>query len=230
MRAASIMTRDVITVAPDDSVRDAALMLLKNRISAMPVLNDQGRLIGVVSEGDLLRRVEIGTDERRPWWRELFAGSERLARDYIRAHGRKVSDIMTSSAIVASPDTELSEIASLMERNGIKRLPIVEEGRLVGLVSRADLLRAFAERSNVAPPAQEIADEQIRSSLDAELRSLRWLSPGKFNVAVDHGVVELWAAVDSEAEHKALVVAAETVPGVTAINSHVIVGPIPSGM
>jgi CBS domain-containing protein len=230
MQAAEIMTRDVITVAPDDSVLDAALMLLKNRISAMPVLNEQGRLIGVVSEGDLLRRVEIGTDERRPWWRELFAGNERLARDYIRAHGRKVSDIMTPSAIVASPDTDLSEIASLMERNGIKRLPIVEEGRLVGLVSRADLLRAFTECSNTAPAGQAVEDEQIRNRLNAELRSLRWLSPGKFNVTVDHGVVELWAAVDSEAERQALVIAAETTPGVIAINNHVLVGPIPSGV
>lgn len=229
MQASDIMTRDVITVAPDDSVRDAVLMLLKNRISAMPVLDDQGRLVGVISEGDLLRRVEIGTDERRPWWRELFTGNERLARDYIRAHGRKVSDIMTSPAIYATPATELTEIASLMERNGVKRLPIMKDGRLVGLVSRADLLRAFAERSGIAE-TQTVADEQIRTRLNAELRSLRWLSPGKFNVAVDHGVVDLWAAVDSEAERQALVVAAETVPGVTGINSHVIVGPIPSGM
>lgn len=229
MQAADIMTRDVITVAPDDSVRDAVLMLLKNRISAMPVLDDQGRLVGVISEGDLLHRVEIGTDERRPWWRELFTGNERLARDYIRAHGRKVSDIMTSPAIFATPDTELIEIASLMERNGIKRLPVMKDGRLAGLVSRADLLRAFAERSGIAA-TQAVADEQIRTRLNAELRSLRWLSPGKFNVAVDHGVVDLWAAVDSEAERQALVVAAETVPGVTGINSHVIVGPIPSGM
>lgn len=230
MQAADIMTRNVITVAPDDSVRDAALMMLKNRISAVPVLDNQGRPVGVVSEGDLLRRAEIGTDERRPWWRELFAGNERLARDYIRAHGRKVSDIMTATVISAGPETELTEIASLMERNSIKRVPIVKDGRLVGLVSRADLLRAFAECSNIVSATQTIEDEQIRTRLDAELRTLRWLSPGKFNVAVDHGVVELWAAVDSEAERKALVVAAETVPGVTGINSHVFVGPIPSGM
>lgn len=230
MQAADVMTRDVITVAPDDSVRDAALMLLKNRISAMPVLDNQGRLIGVVSEGDLVRRAEIGTDRQRPWWQEAFAGSERLARDYIRAHGRKVSDIMTSPAIFAAPDTELSKIASLMERNGIKRLPVVENGRLVGLVSRVDLLRAFAECSNIAPAAQDIEDEQIRNRLYAELRSLRWLSPGKFNVAVDHGIVELWAAVDSESERQALIVAAETTPGVTAINNHVFVGPMPSGI
>ena len=230
MQAADIMTRDVITVAPDDSVRDAALMLLKNRISAMPVLDSQGRLVGVVSEGDLLRRAEIGTEERRPWWREAFADKERLARDYIRAHGRKVSDIMTSPAIFATPETELAAIASLLERNSIKRLPIAEKERLVGLVSRADVLRAFAECSNIMPATQKIADEQIRSRLAAELRSLRWLSPGKFNVAVDHGVVELWAAVDSEAEHQALIIAAATTPGVTGINNHVFVGPMPSAI
>jgi CBS domain-containing protein len=230
MQAADIMTQDVITVAPDDSVRDAALMLLKNRISAMPVLDDEGWLIGVVSEADLLHRAEIGTDQRRPWWRELFAGNERLARDYIRVHGRKVYDIMTSPAIFAAPDTELAAIASLLKRNGIKRLPIVEQGRLVGLVSRADLLRAFVEHSNIVPTAEALEDEQIRSRLNAELHSLRWLSPGKFNIAVDHGVVELWAAVNSEAERQALFIAAETTPGVTAVNNHVLVGPIPSGV
>jgi CBS domain-containing protein len=230
MQAADIMTRDVITARPDDSVRNVAQVLLKNRISAMPVLDAQDRVIGVVSEGDLLRRAEIGTDQRRSWWRDWLAGRERLARDYVRAHGRKVSDIMTSPAISATPDTELVKIASLMEKNGIKRLPVVEEGRLVGLISRADMLRAFAELSGATVAAPTVADEQIRKRLNAELGTLRWLSPGKFNVAVDHGVVDLWAAVESEAERKALVVAAETTPGVTGINSHVYVGPIPSGM
>lgn len=230
MRAADIMTRDVITVAPGDSVRDAAQILLKNRISAMPVLDAEGKLIGVVSEGDLMRRAEIGTDKRRSWWQEMLAGTERLAREYVRAHGQKVSDVMTTQVVHAAPDTALPVIASLMERYGIKRLPIVEKDRLAGIVSRADLLRAFAESKGTGEAKKTATDEQIRDRLDAELRSLGWLSPGKFNVAVDHGVVELWAAVGSEAERKAMVVAAETTPGVTAITSHVLVGPVPSAL
>src|SRR5690606_33676800 len=110
MRAADIMTRDVITVAPGDSVRDAAQILLKNRISAMPVLDAEGKLIGVVSEGDLMRRAEIGTDKRRSWWQEMLAGTERLAREYVRAHGQKVSDVMTTQVVHAAPDTALPVI------------------------------------------------------------------------------------------------------------------------
>jgi CBS domain-containing protein len=228
MRAADIMTRDVITVAPEDSVQDVARLLVKQRISATPVLDSGGSVVGIVSERDLMRRAEIDTDEKRSWLRRAWAGRERLALDYVRTHAGKVADIMTSNVITANPDTSLRDIASLLEQNGIKRVPIVEAGKLVGIVSRADLLRAFAALP-VEPAARVVSDDEIRKRLYARLQSQHWISPSTLNVAVDHGVVEVWAAVNSHAERKAICVAAETIPGVIAVNDHIVIGPFPSG-
>jgi CBS-domain-containing membrane protein len=228
MRAADFMTPNVITVAPEDPVQDVAQLLLRNQISGAPVIDARGAIIGVVSERDLMRRAEIETDEKRSWWGRVWAGRERLARDYVRTHARKVADVMTSPAITASPDTSLRDAASLMERKGIKRVPIVEGGKLVGIISRANLLRAFVSYY-VAPVAEATTDKEIRDRIYSRLRSQHWIAPTTLNVVVDQGVVELWAAVNSEAEHKAICIAAETTPGVTAVKDHVMIGAIPSG-
>jgi CBS domain-containing protein len=231
MQAADIMTRDVISVASDDFILDAALLLLKHRISAVPVLDKQGRIVGIVSESDLMRRVEIATDEQGSWWHHMWAGKEELARDYIRTHGRKIADVMTARVITAAPDTSLKDLANLLERNRIKRVPIVVGETVVGIVSRADLLRAFATSGQPATAKRETAtDDQIRDTLRTRLRSQGWISESKFNIAVDHGVVDLWAAVDSEAERKALRIAAESIPGVTAVRDHVVVGSLPTAI
>jgi CBS domain-containing protein len=228
MRSADIMTPNVITVGPEDAVQDVARLLLRNQISGAPVVDARGAIIGVVSEGDLMRRAEIDTDEKRSWWRRAWAGRERLARDYVRTNARKVADVMSSPAITVGPDTSLREVASLLERKGIKRVPIVDGGKLVGIISRANLLRAFVA-FYVAPTAEATSDEEIRERVYSRLRSQLWVAPGTLNVVVDQGVVELWAAVNSEAERKAIRVAAETTPGVTAVKDHVMIGAIPSG-
>ncbi|HEY7457248.1 MAG TPA: CBS domain-containing protein [Xanthobacteraceae bacterium] len=228
MRAADIMTPNVITVGPEDAVQDVARLLLRNQISGAPVVDARGAIIGVVSEGDLMRRAEIDTDEKRSWWRRAWAGRERLARDYVRTNARKVADVMSSPAITVGPDTSLREVASLLERKGIKRVPIVDGGKLVGIISRANLLRAFVA-FYVAPTAEATSDEEIRERVYSRLRSQHWVAPVTLNVVVDQGVVELWAAVNSEAERKAIRVAAETTPGVTAVKDHVMIGAIPSG-
>jgi CBS domain-containing protein len=228
MRSADIMTPNVITVGPEDAVQDVARLLLRNQISGAPVVDARGAIIGVVSEGDLMRRAEIDTDEKRSWWRRAWAGRERLARDYVRTNARKVADVMSSPAITVGPDTSLREVASLLERKGIKRVPIVDGGKLVGIISRANLLRAFVA-FYVAPTAEATSDEEIRERVYSRLRSQHWVAPVTLNVVVDQGVVELWAAVNSEAERKAIRVAAETTPGVTAVKDHVMIGAIPSG-
>jgi CBS domain-containing protein len=228
MRAADIMTPNVITVGPEDAVQDVARLLLRNQISGAPVVDARGAIIGVVSEGDLMRRAEIDTDEKRSWWRRAWAGRERLARDYVRTNARKVADVMSSPAITVGPDTSLREVASLLEHKGIKRVPIVDGGKLVGIISRANLLRAFVA-FYVAPTAEATSDEEIRERVYSRLRSQHWVAPVTLNVVVDQGVVELWAAVNSEAERKAIRVAAETTPGVTAVKDHVMIGAIPSG-
>jgi CBS domain-containing protein len=169
MKAADIMVRNVITVGPDACVQDVALVLLTARISGVPVVGPNGELVGIVSEGDLMRRAEAGTGRRRPWWLAVFTGKEALAMEFIRERSRKVADVMTREVITAAPDTPLWKIANLLEKNAIKRVPIVEDGKVVGIVSRANLLQALASLSKRAEVATQANDSQIRDKVLAQL-------------------------------------------------------------
>jgi len=224
MHASDVMTRDVITVSPEDRLQDVAKVLLKHRISGVPVLDKNEKLVGVVSEGDLMRRAETDTDNHRSWWLRLFVGAETLANDYVRSHARKVADIMTTSVLTAAPDT------ALMERNRVKRLPIVEGGRLIGIVSRANLMQAFASMIAMPAPAEAVDDKAIRDRVLDRLRAERWVSPNSINIIVQLGVAELWGAVESEAKHKAVRITAETTPGVSAVKDNLVVMTVPSGI
>jgi CBS domain-containing protein len=144
MRAADVMTIDVVTVGPDARVVEVAETLLASRISAVPVIGERGDLVGIVSEGDLMRRSETRTERRRAWWLEAFAGRTTLANDYVQANAQKVGDIMTRNVVTATPDTPLGEIAASLERHHIKRVPIVRDGKVLGIVSRANLIQALA--------------------------------------------------------------------------------------
>src|SRR6266481_7261230 len=144
MNASAVMVSDVITVKPDDTVHDVAGLLLVNRISAAPVVDDSGKMVGIVSEGDLLRRGENRTEHERPWWLKLLMGREFLAAEFIKEYGRKIADVMTREVISAKPDTPVADIATLLERHRIKRAPIVQNGKIVGIVSRANLIQALA--------------------------------------------------------------------------------------
>ncbi len=223
MKARDIMTSPVITVSPRTEVQKVAELFLEKRISGAPVLDEEGKLVGVVSEGDLLQRSEAGTGRRRSWWLSLLASKQSLASEYVREHGRHVADIMSRRLITASPETPVREIARLLEKHGIKRVPIVENGEVVGLVSRANLIQAIAS----APPilAMSSSDQAIRATLLAKLAEQPWADLALVNVTVSSGVVELWGIMDSEAERKALKVAAEAIPGVTAVDDHLISRP-----
>ena len=144
MKAADVMVSAVISVRPNARVEEVASILLANRISAVPVIDDQDELVGIVSEGDLMRRAEAGTERSRSWWLEYLTGKQVLASEYVKSHSHKVTDVMTPSVITATPETALGEIAMLLERNRIKRVPIVQNGKVVGIVSRANLLQALA--------------------------------------------------------------------------------------
>ena len=144
MLVRDVMVAPVVTVEPSATVQEVAKLLLEKRISAVPVLDDKGKLVGIVSEGDLLHRVEAGTERHRSWWLRALIESQTLAAEYVKSHGHKVSDVMTRDVITASPETPLHEVASLMEKNAVRRLPILENGQLVGIVSRANLLQAVA--------------------------------------------------------------------------------------
>jgi CBS domain-containing protein len=223
MQARDLMVSPVVTVQPSASVKEVAKLLLEQGISAVPVVDDQGKLVGVVSEGDLLHRSEIGSERRRSWWLLGLTDEETLAAEYVKAHARKVADVMTRKVITAAPDAPLHELAALMEANSIKRVPIIEDGRLVGIVSRANLVQAIAS----AQPALEIelSDANIRGQLLARLQSQAWARPWLLNIMVKNGVVDLWGVARSDAERTAVRIAAESMDGVRAVNDNLVIRP-----
>ena len=223
MKARDVMVSPVVTAQPSSSVKDVAKVFLERRISAVPVVDDHGKLVGIVSEGDLLHRSEAGTERQRPWWLLALTGDEALAADYVKAHARKVSDVMTTEVITAAPETSLHEIASLLENYSIKRVPIVKDGQLVGIVSRANLIQAVA--SDRKRPDIQPSDATIRDKLMTHLKAQRWAHTGLLNATVNNGVVDLWGISNSDVERKAVRVAAESMPGVHAVNDHLITRP-----
>ena len=224
MKARDVMVSPVITVKPSSSVREVAQTLLKERISAVPVVDDQGKLVGIISEGDLLHRAEAGTQRRHSWWLVGLVGDESLASEYIKAHSRKVADVMTRKVVTAAPDSPLHQIAALLEKNSIKRVPIVENGQLVGIISRANLVQALAStRKGLEIPS---SDSEIRDKVLARLNGQPWANTTLLNVTVNGGVVDLWGITRSETERKAIRVAAETTPGVRSVNDNLYKGPL----
>jgi CBS-domain-containing membrane protein len=229
MKAADVMVTNVITVGPDACVQDVARTLIEARISGVPVVGSDGKLLGIVSEGDLMRRAEAGTGRRRPWWLAVLTGREVLASEFIKEHSRKVADVMTRQVVTAAPDTPLWTIANLLEKNAIKRVPIVQDGKVVGIVSRANLLQALASFSKRVETAAPDSDSNIREKVLTQLKAEPWSRPSLINVIVQDGTVELWGIVDSASEKKAVRVAAEVTPGVRAVNDNLIIRPVESG-
>jgi CBS domain-containing protein len=229
MNAADVMISNVITVSPDACVQDVAGLLLKNHISAVPVVGAQGEIVGIVSEGDLIRRIEAGTEVRRSWWLHLMASNEVLASEFVKSHSRKVTDVMTRNVITASPDTPLNEIANLLEKHGIKRVPIVAAGKIVGIVSRANLLQALASLKKEQLPTIAPDDQAIRTKVMNQLKAEPWAHTSLMNVTVQNGTIELWGLVASPVEKKAVRVLAEGITGVRAVNDNLIIRPAVSG-
>jgi CBS domain-containing protein len=229
MKAHDVMTWGVISVEADAPVMQAAQLMLQNRISGLPVVDAKGSLIGIVTEGDFLRRGELGTQRRRPRWLEFLIGPGRLAAEYVHACGRKVNEIMTPDPYTITEDTPLEEIVQLMEKRRIKRVPVVDDGKLIGMVSRANLLHALATLAREAqPPAGD--DSTIRERILSDLGKQSWAPAGLINVVVRNGVVELWGAIMDDRERQALIVVAENVPGVSEVRDHLVwIEPI-SGM
>ncbi|MCF4126801.1 CBS domain-containing protein [Methylobacterium sp. SyP6R] len=231
MLARDIMHRDVVTVTPETPLGAIVRLLVEKRFGAVPVTDDDGRLVGIVSEADLLHREELGTERRRNRWLDAFASIETLANAYRGAHGRLARDVMARSVVTAAPETPLHEIVELMERRHIRRVPIVEarpdgSERIVGIVTRGDLVRALATLVPAAPAAgtdQALSDRRIRDMLLAELARQPWTDKAEGNVTVLDGVVHLWGAVTNEAEARGLVTAAEGIPGVVAVRDHTFV-------
>jgi CBS domain-containing protein len=218
MKARDIMVAPVITASPDTTVKGVAETFVNHRISAAPVVDDKGKLVGIVSEGDLMHRAESGTEKHRSWWLRALVGPQTLADEYVMAHARKVADVMTRHVISASPDTPLHEIAALLEKHSIKRVPILENGQLVGIVSRANLVQAVATAGKALQVP--VADSTIRDKILAHLKSQEWAHTGLLNVTVNGGVVDLWGIVRTANERKAIRVAAEATAGVSVVNDN----------
>jgi CBS domain-containing protein len=218
MRAHQIMTRSVVTVAPDATILEAANIMLRQHVSGLPVVDAAGKLVGIVSEGDFIRRSEIGTQRKRGRWLKFLLGAGSAATDYVHAYGRKISDVMTSEPLTVTENAMLEEIVTLMETNGVKRLPVMNGDKLVGIVSRANLLQAVASLAREIPdPTAD--DDHIRSRVIAAIEKNDW-SPFGLNIIVRDGIVHLSGVITEERSRQAAMVAAQNVAGVQKVHDH----------
>jgi len=229
MRAIDVMTPNVITVDPDTSVQGLATLLSERGISGARVVDSNGRMIGIVSEGDLLHRTELGTERhgerRQSWWLDHFASGE--AREYVKSHGRTVKDIMTRDVVTVTEETNLADVATLLETNRVKRVPVIRDGKVVGIISRANLVRALSATMATPPAGAGEDDRAIRTRLLAELAKQPWAARvWAQDILVSGGIVHLWFGSDEPEERRQAVrVAAENVPGVRGVEERVV--PIP---
>jgi len=215
------MTRNVLTVGPETSVAQAIRLMLDNHVSGLPVLAGDGKVVGILTEGDLLRRSETGTERHRARWLEILMGPGHSAGEYVRTHGRKVEDIMTTDLISVAGDTSLEEVVGLMERRRIKRVPILDGDALIGIVSRADLLRSLLQVLD-AQDTQARRDDEILELIQAELAKPAWVPREGLSISVKDGVVDLNGVILEEKEREALRVVAENTPGVKGVEDHLV--------
>lgn len=220
MKAKDVMTHGVVTVGPSTPVNEIAKLLLERHISAVPVVDTGNQVLGIVSEGDLMRRPETGTARRLSWWLRVIADRDTLAREYTKSHGSEAQSIMTREVVTVNEDAELADIAQILEKKRIKRVPVVRDGRLVGIVSRANLLQGLAVKKGAIGTEAKVDDKRVRSKLLEALQKEPWASQGTLNVVVDNGVVHLYGLVASDAEREALVVAAKATEGVRGVEDH----------
>jgi CBS domain-containing protein len=231
MNAHDVMTRNVISIDPDSTVLQAARLMLQHRVSGLPVIDKGGNLVGVLSEGDFLRRQETRTERKRSRWLEFLMGPGSVASEYTHSHGNKASEVMTTEVQTVDENAGLEDIVELMERHRIKRVPVMCGKEVVGIVTRSNLMRAMVSMARVAPEHASAKDDSaIREQLLAELKAGQWAPVATTNVVVRDGVVELWGVVIDERQREALKVAAENIPGVKAVKDHMVwVEPV-SGM
>ena len=219
MKAQNVMTRHVISIGPDATVLQAARLMLQHHISGLPVVDKDGNLVGVLSEGDFLRRRETKTERHRSRWLEFLIGPGPMAEEYSHSHGGKVSEVMTTDVHTVEQDTALEDIVELMERKRIKRVPVMCGGQMVGIITRSNLMHAMVSLARKAEPSTT-NDVSIRERLLEEIRREQWAPAAMVNVSVRDGVVELWGVIIDERQRQALKVAAENIPGVKEVKDH----------
>ena len=223
MNASQLMTSPAVTIVLDAPIDDAVRLMIDRRLSGLPVVDATGRLVGMLSEGDLLRRVEFGTEKKRARWLDFVLGPGAQAIDYVHAHGRRVSEIMTDTPIGVGEQTPVAEIVDIMEKRHIKRLPVLRDERVIGIVARADIIRGLAQEKIVTAPE---TDREIRNRIIEEMKAQKWAPVGLIGIDVDHGEVTMSGAILDEREREAIRVVVENTPGVTRLHDHLAwVGP-----
>jgi CBS domain-containing protein len=227
MKAQDIMTKAVVTVRPDTSIRDIASLMVEKHISGIPVVNEDGKMVGIVSQSDLLHRTEVGTERKHKWWFRIIADSQDMAREYAKAHGLRASDVMARYVISVRPDAELSDVADILDNNKIKRVPVVDGDKLVGLITRGDLVRALS-LSHLAKSAtpKKVENAALHKTLQQRIRAQPWLGADQdhINLTVSDGTVEIWGYIESVDQHKALRVLVEETEGVGKVIDKMMVG------
>jgi CBS domain-containing protein len=216
MKASEVMEPEVLSVGPETRVSDVARALLSRRISAVPVV-ENGKLVGIVSEGDLIRRVEADTAKHRSWWAELLISGEKLATEYVKSHARYAGEVMTRKVVTAEESTPLSEVAKLFENHNIKRVPVVRGSKVVGIVSRADLLRVLADLHEKSEPTPN-DDDAIRNEVIRRLKAEHWFASAQVEIGVRAGVAKIDGVVMTHEQQTAIRVVAENTPGVREVN------------
>lgn len=222
MRADEVMTAKVVTVAPEAPVAEAVKLMLDRRVSGLPVVDDTGRLVGVITEGDLIRRAELGTEKKRTRWLDFLFGPGRSATDYVQSHGLRVCEVMTRTPLVVVPTAGLDEVVGLMTEKRVKRVPVVADGRLVGVVSRADVLRALSG-AFAAQPAPEVLDDlAVQGRINEALARESWAPRSSISVEVKGGSVSLWGTILDERQREAIRVVVEAAAPGQAIVDHMV--------
>jgi len=229
MKAVDVMTRNVVSVKPDATVLQAARVMLQQHISGLPVIDAEGRLVGILSEGDFLRRRETATERRRSRWLEFLMGPGKIASEYTQSHGNKVAEVMTENVVTVPEDAPLETIVELMERHRIKRVPVVHGKEVVGIVTRSNLMHAMVSLARTTPGAEQ-GDAAIREHILAEMKKEQWAPIATTNVVVHDGIVELWGVIVDERQRDALRVCAENTAGVKAVKDHLVWVEPTSGM
>ncbi len=223
MKAQEIMTRDVVCVRPTQPVSEVAALMSEKHISGVPVVEDNGHVIGVISESDLLHRPELGTERKRKSWLRIFADPDDLAREYAKAHGMRAHDVMSRHVVSVKADADMQQVADTLENHNIKRVPVISDGKLVGIISRGDMIKALSQL-DVTRTAKALDDGTIHKALLDKLREASWLDTSYINLIVKDGVAEAWGFVNSADQRVALRVLVEGAEGVTSFDDHLKVG------
>ena len=219
MKVSQVMTKHVISIQLEATIVQAIKLMLNNRLSGLPVIDRRGRLVGIITEGDFLHRREISTELKRNVWLDAFFGSEQSAHDYVRAHGIKVAELMTRQPITVDEDTSLDRVVHLMERHRIKRLPVARKGKVVGIISRANLMRALASihRSTYKTSRN---DQEIRKRIVADIDKQNWAYGADIMVLVRDGIVDLCGTLSDPSQRSALKALVREKSGVRKLYDH----------